>query len=63
MPRINPVKCTELLYHILALNKEAWDISKNPDLTKILENQKEMIELFLKSIENTFSKKKIEGSD
>jgi len=54
MPSINPVKCVELLYHLHATNKEAWLLSKNPELTKILEEQREMIEVIIKTIEDAF---------
>lgn len=54
MPRINPDRMIGLLYEIHSMTQLAWELSKNPELTSILEEQKRLLELIVGTIESAF---------
>ncbi len=47
MPRINPARLTEILEKILVEVEEAYQLSKNNDLTDILERVRGKITIIL----------------
>jgi len=58
MTKIKLEKCVELLYKLHTYNVSAWEISKNQDLTDILEEQKELLERMIKTMEDAIDAKK-----
>ena len=50
MPRINPTRLTEVLEKILAEVEEAYELSKNNDLTDILERVRGRITILIFTI-------------
>jgi len=51
MPRINPAKLAELLEGIHTMIQLCWDLSKNPELTELLEQVKSKLESIIQSVE------------
>ena len=47
MPRINPARLTEILEKLLVEVEEAYELSKNNDLTDILERVRGKITIIL----------------
>jgi hypothetical protein len=52
MPRINHIKCVELLEELHSMTQMCWEISKNPELTELLEKMMERLEQMVKTIED-----------
>jgi predicted house-cleaning noncanonical NTP pyrophosphatase (MazG superfamily) len=52
MPRINPARLTEFLEKLLAEVEEAYELSKNNDLTDILERVRGKITILLLTLSN-----------
>jgi len=52
MPRINPARLTEILEKLLAEVEEAHELSKNNDLTDILERVRGKITILLLTLSN-----------
>ena len=50
MPRINPEKCVELLEGIHTMTQLCWELSKNPELTDLLDAMKKRLEDMIHTI-------------
>jgi hypothetical protein len=50
MPRINPEKCVELLEGLHTMTQLCWELSKNPELTDLLEAMKTRLEDMINTI-------------
>jgi len=55
MPRINPQVLMEHLEGIHTTLKVCWELSKNQELTELLDEVIEKMEKLLTSLENTFA--------
>jgi hypothetical protein len=51
MPKINPERCVELLEGLHTMTQICWELSKNPELTQLLETMKERLEAMIQTIE------------
>ncbi len=45
---------TELLYELHAMTQLVWELSKNPEITSIAEQQKELLERLIGTISTAF---------
>lgn len=55
MPRINPDKLIEQLEGLHTMLKICWELSKNQELTELLDQVIEKLERMLTTLEATFS--------
>ena len=55
MAHINPQRLVELLEGLYTLLTLAWELSKNPELTELLENAREKIEDMIRTTNTLIS--------